>query len=135
MSIQELVSDRTAANRRLFLGIYSGLALLSALVYLSQVNVSFVAIAASRLGVAPYTLPAILPYLLSGPFAWKLISGRRLGLYLFFAAATIGTAVANLVIVGTFDIVLNGETIFWYVLAQTGAYAWAAEFLLRIEWP
>lgn len=137
MNIQATVNNRLAANRRLFLGVYVGLGLLSTFVYLSQVNISFVAIAGSRsgLGVILIALPAILPYVLSGAYAWQLITERRLGLYLFLAATVIGTVVANLVIAGVFDIRMIAASIFWYALGQTAVYGLAAEFLLRIEWP
>jgi hypothetical protein len=137
MRLRATVTDRLTANRHLFLGVYIGLGLLSTLVYLSQVNVSLVAIAGSRsgLGEVLIALPAILPYVLSGSYAWQLISERRLGLYLFLAAAVIGTVVANLVITGIFDLPVTAATILWYALAQTAVYGLAAEFLLRIEWP
>ena len=107
------------------------------MVYLSQVNVSLVAISGSRSGVGAVliALPAILPYVLSGVYAWRLVSERRLGLYLFLATTVIGTVVANLVITGTFDIPMTTATVFWYALVQTAVYGLAAEFLLGIEWP
>ena len=137
MSFQAAVNDRLTANRRLLLGVYAGLGIVSALVYLSQVNVSLVAISGSRSGVGAVliALPAILPYVLSGVYAWRLVSERRLGLYLFLATMVIGTVVANLVITGTFDIPMTTATVFWYALVQTAVYGLAAEFLLGIEWP
>lgn len=137
MSFQATVNDRLTANRRLLLGVYAGLGIVSALVYLSQVNVSLVAISGSRSGVGAVliALPAILPYVLSGVYAWRLVSERRLGLYLFLATMVIGTVVANLVITGTFDIPMTTATVFWYALVQTAVYGLAAEFLLGIEWP
>jgi hypothetical protein len=137
MSFQAAVNDRLIANRRLLLGIYAGLGFVSALVYLGQVNVSLVAISGSRSGVGAVliALPAILPYVLSGVYAWRLVSERRLGLYLFLATTVIGTVVANLVITGTFDIPMTTATVFWYALVQTAVYGLAAEFLLGIEWP
>jgi len=137
MSFQAAVNDRLTANRRLLLGIYAGLGFVSALVYLGQVNVSLVAISGSRSGVGAVliALPAILPYVLSGVYAWRLVSERRLGLYLFLATTVIGTVVANLVITGTFDIPMTTATVFWYALVQTAVYGLAAEFLLGIEWP
>lgn len=137
MSFQATVNDRLTANRRLLLGVYAGLGFVSALVYLSQVNVSLVAISGSRSGVGAIliALPAILPYVLSGVYAWRLVSERRLGLYLFLATTIIGTVVANLVIIGTFDIPMTTATVFWYALVQTAVYGLAAEFLLGIEWP
>jgi hypothetical protein len=136
MSFQETVNSRLTANRRLLVGVYAGLGLVSALVYLSQENVSLVAISGSRSGVGAIfiALPAILPYVLSGVYAWQLISEKRLGLYFFLAATVVGTVAANLVITGTFDVPMTAETAFWYALAQTGVYGMAAEFLLRIEW-
>lgn len=119
-------------------GGYAGLGLLSTFVYLYQINVSFVAIAGTRsgLGVILIALPAMLPYILAGSYAWQLISERRLGLYLFLVVTLIGTIAASLVITGTFfDVRMSVTTIFWYALAQTAAYGLAAEFLLRIEWP
>lgn len=137
MNLQATLNNRLTANRRLFLGVYAGLGLLSTFVYLSQVNVSFIAIAGSRsgLGVVLIALPAILPYVLSGAYAWRLISERRFGLYLFLAATVIGTVVANLVITGVFGIQMSAGSIFWCALGQTAVYGLAAEFLLRIEWP
>lgn len=137
MNLQATVSNRLTANRLLLLGVYLGLGLLSTFVYLSQVNVSFVAIAGSRsgLGVVLIALPAILSYVLSGAYAWKLVLERRLGLYLFLAATVIGTVVANLAITGVLDIHMSAASIFWYALGQTAVYGLAAEFLLRIEWP
>lgn len=131
-------NDPLAANRRLLFGGYAGLGLLSTFVYLYQINVSFVAIAGTRsgLGVILIALPAMLPYILAGSYAWQLISERRLGLYLFLVVTLIGTIAASLVITGTFfDVRMSVTTIFWYALAQTAAYGLAAEFLLRIEWP
>lgn len=124
-------------NRRLLLGVYAGLGLLSTFVYLSQLNVSLVVTAGSRsgLGVILIALPAILPYVISGGYAWQLISERRLGLYLLLGATVIGTIVANLVITGVFDIQMNAATVLWNALAQTVIYGLAAEFTLRIEWP
>lgn len=138
MSSQEAADHRLTANRRLLLSVYVGLGLLSTFVYLSQVNVSFVAIAGSRsgLGVILIALPAILPYIISGVYAWRLISQRRLGLYLFLAATVTATVVANLVITGSiFNVPMNVETTFWYALVQIATYVLAAEFQLRIEWP
>lgn len=138
MSSQAAPDRRLTANRRLLLSVYVGLGLLSTLVYLSQVNVSFVAIAGSRsgLGVILIALPASLPYILAGSYAWQLISERRLGLYLFLAATLTGTVVANLVIAGSIlNVPMNVVTVIWYGLGQTAAYGLAAEFLLRIEWP
>ncbi len=137
MSSQATVNNRLMANRRPLLSVYAGLGLVSTLVYLSQVNVSLVAIAGSRsgLGAILIALPAILPYVLSGVYAWQLVSESRLGLYLFLAATLIGTVVASLVITGTLDIPMTAATVFWYALVQTAVYGLAAEFLLRIEWP
>lgn len=138
MSSPATANDLLAANKRVLLRAYVVLGLLSTLAYLSQVNVSFVAIAGSRsgLGVILIALPAIVPYILAGGYAWQLISERRLGLYLFLIATLIGTIAASLVITGTiFDVRMSVTTIFWYALAQTAAYGLAAEFLLRIEWP
>lgn len=137
MSFQATISNRLIANRRLLLGVYAGLGLVSTLVYLNQVNVSLIAISGSRSGVGAIliALPAILPYVLSGAYAWRLVSERRLGLYLFLATTVIGTVVANLVITGTFDISMTTATVFWYALVQTAVYGVAAEFLLGIQWP
>jgi hypothetical protein len=137
MNSQPPADKRLSANRRILLGTHAGLALLSTFVYLSQASVPFDAIVGSRsgLGIILIALPAILPYVVSGIYAWRLISKRRLGLYLYLAATMVGTAVASLVIVGAFDIPVNAETIFWYALGQIAVYGMAAEFLLRIEWP
>lgn len=138
MNVPAADSLRLKANRRLLLAVYAGLGLVSALVYLSQVNVSFGLIAGSRsgLGVILIVLPAMFPYVISGYYAWQLISERRLGLYLFLAATLVGSVIANLVITGSIsNIPVTFETEFWYVLGQTAAYGLAAEFLLGIEWP
>lgn len=138
MKAEPAAIDRLTANRRLLLGVYVGLGLVSALAYLSRVNMPSFAIVGTR-GSAPrlilIALPAIIPYIVSGAYAWQLVSERTLGLYLFLAATVIGTAVASLVIIGAFDIPINGATLIWYVLGQTAVYGLAAEFLLRIEWP
>jgi hypothetical protein len=138
MNSQAAADHRLTTNRRLLLSVYVGLGVISTFVYLSQVNVSLVAIAGSRsgLGAILIALPAMLPYIIAGVYAWQLISERRLGLYLFLAATMIGTGVANLVITGSIsNVPMNVETVFWYALVQTAAYGLAAEFLLRIEWP
>ena len=138
MSSSVIANDPVTANRRVLLGSYAGLGLLSTFVYLNQINVPFVAIAGSRsgLGVILIALPAMLPYILAGNYAWQLISARRLGLYLLLVATLIGTIAATLAITGTFfNMRMSVTTIFWYALAQTAAYTLAAEFLLRIEWP
>lgn len=95
-------------------------------------------IVGSRFGglrVILVALPAILPYVISGTYAWQLISERRLGLYLCLVVTAIGTVVASLGITGAFDIPITAATVFWYVLGQTAVYGLAAEFLLRIAWP
>lgn len=137
MNSQPSADKRIEANRRVFLGTYTGLGLVSALVYLNQVRIPFRAIVGSRsgLGIILIALPAILPYFVSGIYAWQLISKGRLGLYLYLTATVVGTGVAALAISGAFDISVNAETVFWYALGQIAAYSMAAEFLLRIEWP
>lgn len=138
MSSPATANDLLTVNRRVLLGGYVGLGLFSTFVYVYQLNVSFVAIAGSRsgLGIILIALPAILPYLVGGSYAWQLISERRLGLYLFLIATLIGTIAASLVISGTFfDVRMGVTTIFWHALSQIAAYGLAAEFLLRIEWP
>lgn len=139
MKVEPAAIDRLTANRRLLLGVYVGLGLVATLAYLSQVDIPFAMVVATRrsgLRIILTALPAMLPYIVSGTYAWQLVSERRLGLYLFLAATAIGTVVASLVIIGTFDIPMNAVTLlFGYVLGQTAVYGLAAEFLLRIEWP
>jgi hypothetical protein len=87
------------------------------------------------LGLVIAALPAILPYVLSGSYAWRLVSERRLGLSLFLTVSIVGAVVANLIVTGSFDLRVTTSTIFWYVLGQIAVYGFAAEFLLTIEWP
>lgn len=137
MPDQVVTDGRLTANRRLFLGTYTGLGFVSTFVYLSQVNLSFKTIVGSRLsGLAMMAidLPAILPYLISGLYAWQLISERRLGLYLHLAVTIVGTAAASLVITGAFDIPMDLATVFWTALVQTTVYGLTAKFLLRVSW-
>jgi hypothetical protein len=68
-------------------------------------------------------------------YAWRLISERRLALYLFLITAALGAVAANAAIMGMFGTGIDVGTMFWYTIGQTGAYTLAAEFLLRIEWP
>jgi ABC-type transport system involved in cytochrome c biogenesis permease component len=139
MRAEPAAIDRLTANRRLLLGVYVGLGLVATLAYLSQADIPFAMVVTTRrsgLRIILTALPAILPYIVSGTYARQLVSERRLGLYLFLAATAIGTVVASLVIIGTFDIPLNAVTLlFGYVLGQTAVYGLAAEFLLRVEWP
>lgn len=117
------------ANRRLLIGVYAGLALFSTLVYLSEVNLSLIVMVGpwSGLWIILIALPALLPYLLSGSYAWPRVSESRLALSLFLAVTVVGTAVANLVIIGGFDIRVSTATVFWYVLTQIVVYSLAAD--------
>jgi hypothetical protein len=111
------------------------LAFCSTLIYLNQVDLSAFSYWRSRsaLGVVFIALPPIIPYAVSVIHAWQVVTARQLGLYLFLVVLLGGTVVNALLLLGVFNVRVDGSTVFWAVIIQSIVYFWSGEMLLTIE--
>ena len=77
--------------------------------------------------------PAIVPYLISGVYSWRVVTHRRLGVLLFIIVLVAVSALMGLLVSGKLGIDVHGIELLFTAGAQAGVYVWAAEFLLDVD--
>jgi hypothetical protein len=123
-------------NRRLLITSHTVLAFFSALAFLSRLNFTNYPYwrYRSAMGVLLIAAPPLVPYVLSAIHSWHALSERRIGLFLFLAVLVVGTIFGVPFMVGAFDVVIDGEMMFFALALQTMVYFAAGHVLLRGEW-
>ncbi|HZR04019.1 MAG TPA: hypothetical protein VFA81_12710 [Burkholderiales bacterium] len=129
-----LLEQRLVFNRKLVVFVHVMVGFLSALWYLSQIDLGHFAYWQSRAGMSVVLIgaPAIVPYVVSGVYAFRVVTHRRLRLLLFLLLLVAGAVVMGLLFSGGFGIKLSGFDVLTTAATQAGAYVWAAELLLHV---
>ena len=95
------VYERLVFNRRLLLFAHVLLGLFAAFWYLSYIDFSHFMYwrRSAGLAVILVSAPASLPYLVSGVYSWRVVTDRRLGLWVFLMVLVAGAVLVHLLVV------------------------------------
>lgn len=128
------VYDRFVFNRKLLVFAHILVGFCAAFWYLSHIDFSHFAYWRRGAGTAVIMIaaPAILPYLISAVYSWRVVTDRRLGVWAFLVVLIAGAVLVNLLILGLLGIDVREVGTLQTAALQTGLYVWAAELLLHI---
>ena len=125
-------------RRRTVIWTHAVAAIVTAFVYLSDVNLGRLAYGGSRGGLAIIlaATPVLLPYAISAGHCWRLDtwdqSGpSRLRVGAFVALVAIGAVLLNAALLGAFGRI-GGAGLFGLLALQAFAYLWGAEWILEV---
>ncbi len=126
--------DRLLFNRKLLIWVHLLLGGLSAFSYLFHIDLSHFPYwrRGATFGVLMICVPAIFPYLISGVYSWRVVTHRRLGVWVFLSVLVVGAIFVNLLFAGSLGVDVHQVGVFQTAALQTGLYVLAAEFLLHI---
>ena len=124
-------------RRRAVIWTHAVAAVVTAFVYLSDMNLGRLAYGGSRGGLAIIfaATPVLLPYAISAGHCWRLYtwdqSGpSRLRVAAFMAIVAMGAVLLNAALLGAFGRI-SGAGLFGLLALQTFAYLWGAEWILE----
>jgi hypothetical protein len=126
--------ERLGFNRRLLVFAHALLGLFTAFWYLSNIDLSHFMYWRRNAGLAVILIsaPATFPYLVSGVYSWRVVTGRRLGIWVFLMVLVAGAVLVNLFVSGRLGIDVGEVGILQAAGLQTVAYVLAAEMLLHV---
>ena len=107
---------------------------MSAVFYLSLIDLAGFPYWQSRagLGVIFMAAPALVPVTVSAVYSWRVVTHRRLGVWLFIGVLVGVSVLMGLLFSGALGIDVHGPEWLFTVGAQAGVYVWAAELLLHV---
>jgi hypothetical protein len=76
--------------------------------------------------------PALVPYAMSAVYSFRVVTHRRLGVWLFLVVLIAVSVLMALLLSGALGIDVHGPEWLFTVGAQAGIYLWAAELLLHV---
>lgn len=126
--------ERLAFNRKLLVLAHVLVGFFSAVFYLSQIDLVNFPYWQSRagLGVILIAAPALVPYIVSAVYSWRVVTHRRLGVWLFLGVLVAVSVLMGLLLSGALGIDMHGPERLFIVGTQAGIYLWAAELLLHV---
>lgn len=131
---QRLMDERLLFNRKLLTFAHVMVGLLSAFWYFAQIDRGHYPYWHSRVGLAAVAIvaPAVVPYVVSGVYAWRVATHRRLRVLAFLMVLIAGAILMGMLFSGALGIRFNAVE--WLATATTQAfgYVWAAELLLHV---
>jgi len=135
LDLPVLRHKRQVFNRKLLVFVHVLVGFLSAVFYLSQIDLVSFPYWRSRagLGVIFIAMPAIVPYAVSAVYSWRVATHLRLGVWLFLVVLVMVSVLVGLLFSGAFEINIHGPEWLFTVAGQAGLYVWAAELLLHVE--
>jgi len=128
------MEERRLFNQKLLIFAHVMVGFLSAFWYLTQIDFGHYPYWQSRagLGVLLIASPAVVPYIVSGVYAWRVVTHRRLGVMVFLVVLVAGAVLTGLLSSGALGIKYNAVEWLATATGQTFAYVWAAELLLHV---
>jgi hypothetical protein len=128
------VYERLVFNRRLLVFAHVLLGLFAVFWYLSYIDLSHFMYwrRGASFAVIFISAPATLPYLVSGVYSWRVVTDRRLGIWVFLTVLVAGAVLVNLLVSGRLAINVREVGILQAIALQTVAYVWSAEMLLHV---
>ncbi|HWF99408.1 MAG TPA: hypothetical protein VN691_09475 [Steroidobacteraceae bacterium] len=139
------IDPRLAFDRKVLVVAYVIFSLCATFTFVGHIDLSAAAYPGYTSGIAVLmiAMPSLIPYVLSGLAAWRLMSKqwhlmlkhRRLRLYLLLLLIAIGTLFSSLLMVGAFNVSLTRLRVAGLFIAETVGYLGAAGFFLsEDEW-
>jgi|SRR5580658_7415139 hypothetical protein len=124
--------DRLVFQRLLLVWVHIALAIVAGLLYLSAANLQHFAYWRPRASMAAVAMASIpmLPYLLSGIHSRDLVSGQRLGFWIFVLVLVIGTGVVGYWYVSGVNAAHDAKSTVGVISVQSLAYLWSAWWCL-----
>ena len=131
---QRTIDERLLFNRKLLTFAHVMVGFLSALWYLTQNDLGHYPYWQSRagLGILLMASPAVVPYVVSGVYAWRVVTHRRLGVLVFLVLLVAGAVLVGLLSSGALGIKFSAVDWLATAMGQAFAYVWAAELLLHV---
>jgi len=127
--------ERRQFNRKLVLLVHVVAAIVTATIYLSDVDLPRIQYWHRSAGTTTLWIaaPALLPYIISAEHFWRTATYNRVRVAAFLAVLIAGAFATCCAILGAFGLSIDRYGLLWTFAIQAAVYFFSAEFLFDVD--